>query len=289
MQQSRYVICGLNVIQMLSNFSIVIILFFLLNFVEGPSSPRSESPEPGLTSMISSGAEILRRKLLGVEVSPNRQSRVRSRTKIQLSEQETNALRSLRLMEKVESIGLENIMPSHTSNTRVHTRTSSPGLRKLSDASTSSCDSGNVTIDKKTIKAILSKGLSNDSLKSLSSVNSDESSSSASNTLNQSGGAQDARSKQLQRQRSRKALVNRNSGGERPDLGVAPNTIGRTVKGTGLRPDLGRVSGVKVSQNKPKPKEKEPQPEPLTGFQYVKESVVGTVSSLFFGRKGGLL
>lgn len=83
-------------------------------FIEG-SPPRENSPEPPweLTGLLYSGADIIRRKFIGgSSESPERTSRLPSRSKILLSRQEKRALRSLRLVEKVESIGLDNIIHS---------------------------------------------------------------------------------------------------------------------------------------------------------------------------------
>lgn len=252
-------------------------------------------------------------------------------------------------MEKVESIGLENIMlpPQHP-----------PGISPLALHGTSALYTAAATgrgrspmaqltslkhlrkqqqhqddlvkIDKETIKAVLTKGLSHDSLKSMASssgassgistaMSSDSDSSSvasydseprtkeamgSSATAATASPTTAARLKQMQRQKSRRNLLNgANGGSQRPDLG--------TVNGSNrpsVRPDLGTVANkptAKTSGSGNGKESRKNQQQQLaaattttasTAAQTTKEesrslgqSVYGTISSLLFGRKGGLL
>lgn len=269
------------------------------NSPEG-SPVRSMSPEPQfLSGLISTGADMLRRKLVGEA----EKQQYRTRNKIVLSRLEKRALRSIKILDKIESIGLDNIMHSSSSSSNVsvsplalqgsstlyscHSRTTSPmsQLHNFKQHMTET-KKDDVRFDREALKACLSKGFnSSDSLKSYSDDASDSSSNLSSSdeptpkklikkpplpSNNGKGmgapaepgtGAIDARVKQMQRQKSRRSLMN-GAGGQRPDLG----RVG-SVK-SNVRPDLGKVASK--------------QPEEKMGF-------VGTISSLLFGRKGGLL
>lgn len=254
---------------------------------------------------------MIRRKFVGTsdKNSPERSSRVPSpRDKILLSRQEKRALRSLRLMEKVESIGLENIM--HTSPRYhamgisplvVRSRTTSPmtqltSLKNISHQKRRSDDP--YAVDKDTIQAVLNKGLSHESL--LSDITTDGSTTSSvtnpcdtllgRNNLDR-GPANDSKTKtspirtpqkikQMQRQKSRRSLINGGGGGQRPDLGtvgpviVNSNLSNQSTKQTQeLDSDGDRSSVVSVTHQHQ---------------QSYTQSFVGSISSLFFGRKGGL-
>lgn len=266
---------------------------------------------------------MIRRKLVGSNSeSPDRSSRIPARNKILLSRQEKRALRSLRLMEKVESIGLENIM--HASSNyhpvgisplavgSVRTRTASPmtqltSLKNFSQQQRRSDDL--YAVDRKTIKAVLNKGISHESL--LSDITTDGSTTSSlthpgdssDSTLNSQKSLQASsqvdnavqktpqKVKQMQRQKSRRSLMN-GGGGQRPDLG----TVGP--------PTVKSLSNNKISNNNHNKKSHSTEldsddddqssvasvaPQQSYTQSFVGSSFVGTISSLFFGRKGGLL
>lgn len=287
---------------------------------------------------------MLRRKLVGSGPTEtnDRQSRMSARNKILLSRQEKRALRSLRLLEKVESIGLDNMMPSSGQRgisplamqsspafTGVRSRTASPMAQLTSlktggrygGSSNSSDDERQSALENRTAirSAIMQGGMSSDSLHSLSLAGSDSECSTTSSVDHEpaqrrptsfgsgaSSGADPAKSsetpstttrttgndkpnadvrlKQMQRQKSRRGLVN----GQRPDLG--------TVTGK-MRPDLGRVAGGSSGQPamsgrgvRQQSSTDDNKPAPITQQQQtMTQSFVGTISSLFFGRKGGLL
>lgn len=290
---------------------------------------------------------MLRRKLVGSGPTDtiDRQSRMSARNQILLSRQEKRALRSLRLLEKVESIGLDNIMPSAGQRgisplamqsspafTGVRSRTASPMAQLTSlktggrygvggGSSNSSDDERQSALENRTAirSAIMQGGMSSDSLHSLSLAGSDSECSTTSSvdrepaqrrptsfgsgassrtdpakssdttaprtTTSNDKPTADVRLKQLQRQKSRRGLVN----GQRPDLG--------TVTGK-MRPDLGRVAGGSNGQPttsggrsvRQQSSSDDNKPAPITQQQQtMTQSFVGTISSLFFGRKGGLL
>uniref|UniRef100_A0A8W7K630 Uncharacterized protein n=1 Tax=Anopheles albimanus TaxID=7167 RepID=A0A8W7K630_ANOAL len=347
------------------------------------SPTRSMSPEPPLLSgLLASGADILRKRFAatnsadgegarssgiatnvsGSGIPGERSARIITRNKVALSRLEKKALRSIKIMEKVESIGLENIMlpaqhPPGISPLALHGssalytstgRGRSPmaqltSLKHLQDQRRKQQQQhqqqDELLIDKETIKAVLTKGLSHDSLKSMassgisssadmsssssgysdsdnSSVASDQSEQvhrvtkdssatvSAAAAPSSSSPTTAARLKQMQRQKSRRNLLNgANGGSQRPDLGTVNGSSGSRVPG--VRPDLGTVSGGKSnSTNKQtsaagkigsaakdhRRSEQQQQPPPVKEeSRSLGQSVYGTISSLLFGRKGGLL
>lgn len=278
------------------------------------------SPEP-LFGLLSSGAELIRRKLVGGDIErPNRNQQQQKQQKIMLTRLERRALRSLRLVEEVESIGLENIIttqPNAMSQlaSGIANRSASP-MAQLTSLKNIHTNSNNIVsdlhFDRNQIKDVLQKGLHPQEPPNSSSSKS--SSNRASNISNQrdtkvrhddikqhqqkmhkledeaqsSTGStmsgvdnSNVRVKQMLRQKSRRNLKN----GQRPDLG----TIGGRV-----RTDLGRVSP--KQNDKPGSSSKTSGSKTIDKCQDTKESqqsitqsFVGTVSSLLFGRKGGWL
>ncbi|XP_037811868.1 trafficking kinesin-binding protein milt isoform X1 [Lucilia sericata] len=237
------------------------------NSPEG-SPTRSMSPEP-LFGLLSSGADLIRRKLVGGDIErPNRNQQHQKQQKIMLTRLERRALRSLRLVEKVESIGLENIIttqPNAMSQlaSGIANRSASP-MAQLTSLKNIHTNSNNVVsdlhFDRNQIKDVLQKGLNPKELQKPTSSKS--SAAGVSRTSDQCENKKtshtdtkqhqkmhkledDAQSKagsnisdlenssvrvkQMLRQKSRRNLKN----GQRPDLG----TIGGRV-----RTDLGRVS-----------------------------------------------
>lgn len=288
-------------------------------YVVDGSPTRDRSPEPAIFSgLFSSGADMLRRKLVGPADDNDRPSRMSARNQVLLSRQEKRALRSLRLLEKVESLGLDNMMSSANSfaaqqrgisplamhqsaaSSGFRNRTASP-MTQLTSLKTGAGHNQNLygggsSDDEPTRSAAFRSALSvSESLHSLSDSEGSTTSSSAQVapaktsppsrrptsigvTRSEAAPAKDkttspteARLKQMQRQKSRRALVN----GQRPDLG----TVGGKV-----RPDLGRVAPPTAAASDYE------EPAPMTQqHQTMTQSFVGTLSSLFFGRKGGLL
>ncbi|XP_030377221.1 trafficking kinesin-binding protein milt isoform X3 [Scaptodrosophila lebanonensis] len=143
------------------------------NSPEG-SPPRAESPEP-LFALLSSGADLIRRKLVGSPSSEGHLQRTlnkQQQQKVMLSRLERRALRSLKLVEKVESIGLENIITTQPGlGSGIANRSSSPlslagssgggSLRSLHTSSNSIVD--DIHFDRAQIKGVLHKGLNSPS------------------------------------------------------------------------------------------------------------------------------
>ncbi|XP_058447974.1 trafficking kinesin-binding protein milt isoform X2 [Malaya genurostris] len=315
------------------------------NSPEG-SPTRPMSPEvPLLGGLLASGADILRKKFAMASTSGEmeRPSRLTTRNKLALTRLEKKALRSIKIMEKVESMGMDNFMPHaghgisplalHGSSalytSTVRGRTSSPmaqltSLKHLQHQHQQQQQQDELLIDKETIRAVLSKGLSHDSLKNLSSGSSDASGSSAVSSSGVYGDSDSgssasevrpvasktkqtqvkqepqkqqpqnspttaARLKQMQRQKSRRSLLNGANGSQRPDLG----TVNGSTSRPGVRPDLGTVGGSnsksKSNNSKNDSSSTDHAPSAPEQSRSLGQSVYGTISSLLFGRKGGLL
>ncbi|KRF98373.1 uncharacterized protein Dwil_GK15273, isoform B [Drosophila willistoni] len=154
------------------------------NSPEG-SPPRGQSPEP-LFGLLSSGADLIRRKLVGSDHHHHQQQQhhqarsslsKQQQQKVMLSHLERRALRSLNLIEKVESIGLENIISAQRGGRGmgIANRSSSP-LSQCGSASGSSITSGggsslqslhtssksivdDIHFDRAQIKGVLHRGL----------------------------------------------------------------------------------------------------------------------------------
>lgn len=278
------------------------------NSPEG-SPTRLRSPERDqtlLTGFISSGADMLRRKIVGETSRPSRP--MSARNKVLLSRQEQRALRSIRLMEKVESLGLDNIISSNQpvgisplalqgspSLTGSRSRTASPMAQLTSLKNISHRGEDGYAFDRGSIRSALSQATSSDidsdtnsECSTTSSVDRIEGNKTAATipvahpSPSRNAGPitqpTDGRLKQMQRQKSRRGLLN-GSNGQRPDLG--------TVAGK-IRSDLGRVSRSNNESNANGGVESPKKEERPTIQQSVAQSFVGSISSLFFGRKGGL-
>lgn len=260
------------------------------NSPEGSSPNRYMSPEPQfLSNLISTGADILRRKLIGEALESNHQhSNKKSRpggNKVMLSRLEKRALRSINILEKVEHMGLDSIIPQtstsmchlpplHGSSSIYSTRSSSPMAQLTSLKKINTSDGEEVRIDKETIKAVLSKGLSSENSTLVNSpekvskskqltkvVDRDSSDSEDLHDRTKERNSQSInRLKHMQRQKSRRTMRNGNHGGQRPDLGTVGNSSNNLMY---------KKSDEKIENSS-------------IGF-------IGSISSLLFGRKGGLL
>lgn len=300
---------------------------FLFGILEG-TPPREQSPEPPLLKgLIYSGADMIRRKLVG-GTATDRPSRMNARSQILLSRQEKRALRSLRLVEKVESIGLENIIQGHHQPVgisplalgSVRSRTASPmtqltSLKGIPQQQAPRNDDP-YALDRDTIRAVLCKGMSHDRLSDISTdgsttssiTNRDDSDASTlsidkssiarlpvetaktsqetavttskgTSSVPRTSRSNDARVKQMQRQKSRRGL--HSNGGQRPDLG----TVGNVRRDSTTKPHFG-VGNQAVDDVSDEFSEASAS---ISSHQSITQSFVGSISSLFFGRKGGLL
>jgi trafficking kinesin-binding protein 1 len=206
------------------------------NSPESTSPTRPLSPEPGTSS---SSTMKNRSALLHLE---------------------KKALRSLKLLEKVEHFGLENVMATTPScrisplalySSNIYTNRSSPMAQLTS------------------LKHLTEKRNSDENLKAhlaSSDLSSPTEASSSSKFENPKKHHSD-RSKmhRVQRTRSRRNIIHGNGHAQqRPDLGTVH------------RPDLGKIGRQRTEERLGEEKS-------LVG------EFVGTISSLLFGRKGGLL
>lgn len=232
-----------------------------------------------------------------------------------LTRLERRALRSLRLLEKVESIGLENIITTQPNamsqlTSGIANRSISPMAQLTSLKNINPNPNSNIVknlhFDRNQIKDVLQKGLCpqtalpvNKKVKEKSEHNNDPKVSNI-NKVAISADPQsnptpinyhdeattNARSKPIHRQKSRRNLKN----GQRPDLG--------TIEGR-VRTDLGRVSP-RTNRNQQQSSTQRVVSESgankssstsngRDNEQTLTQSFVGTVSSLIFGRKGGWL
>lgn len=310
---------------------------------------------------------MLRRKIVGNSSSgtatndSDRPSRMSARNEVLLSRQEKRALRSLRLLEKVESLGLDSRMPATVGARRglspltsqataaaaggssgsasgfaaggLRSRTASPMTQLTSLKPTAGSGGGGLygvsgLDDEQQFGAMRSARSVAESLASLSDsegsmtthslpqvqrptttvpISNNNAQTSAGGTMrpvrpgsvpiaapgsssDRQTSPTDARLKQMQRQKSRRALL---QNGQRPDLG--------TVAGK-VRPDLGRVANAAPSNFAVNGDGTTDYDAPMTTTtaetaaaaaqqqqMSIAQSFVGTISSLFFGRKGGLL
>lgn len=303
------------------------------NSPEG-TPPREHSPEPPLlTGLFYSGADMLRRRFVGGsadESAAERTSRLPARNKVLLSRQEKRALRSLRLVEKVESIGLENIMHSSSHHHPVgisplalgsRSRNASPmtqltSLKHMTPQQRRGDDL--YAVDRETIRAVLNKGLSHDSLNSDNMSTDGSTTSSITHRGDSSDSATEKRAtaaaaaaktkaspsaeaprtpqktesrvKQMQRQKSRRSLMA--NGGQRPDLGTVGAVRGETP-GTQTRSSNSSSNKLGSTKQTQQSIDDDDQSsvasDAIAPQQTITQSFVGSISSLFFGRKGGLL
>lgn len=248
------------------------------------SPPRSPAPDQiGLTGLLASGADLLRRKLYGA-TPVERPSRAMTRNKIALSRLERKQLKSIKILEKVESIGVDNIMNPPTTvsplalhSTSMYRRSDSPmtqltSFKHLSGSETETHQTDEVVIDKDMIRAVLSKGLASSDKSVMSESQPDTGSldGDASNNEKEVKGPTETSAtvanscaRRMQRQKSRRNI--NGCGARRADLGTV-NTMTRTNTR-----ELSTIPNKKVS-------------EAEGSFAH---GVVGTISSLIFGRKGG--
>lgn len=225
-----------------------------------------------------------------------RPSRLQSRNKLALSRLERKALKSIRILEKVESVGVENLMappqpPNTVSPLALHSNSVYSGHVRRSDSPMTQLTSlqrmgasDDVVIRKETIKAVLSKGLSHDPMLQRhveSDVSDEESDSSkpdassiaSTSTKDVKGPTETSASiadtcvKRMQRQKSRRSM---------------------NAKGT-RRADLGTVNNNNnSSNNNSRPNERDLGTEnAAVRDSSFAQGFVGTLSSLIFGRKGG--
>jgi hypothetical protein len=217
----------------------------------GSPPHRSNHPESvSLTSFLTSSAGLLKKKITGHHSQHDEKAAMLLEKKAML--------RSIRLLEKVDTLGIENILPTtslspstsqiinnplalHSSN--IYTRYNSPmtqltSLKHLSDQ-----------------KNRVSSSSSQESL-SESAV----SSTTNNNNVSSSKDSHETRMKhKMQRQKTRRSM----------------NAV--------QRPDLGTVNGNKAGDKSKEAAITQGKQQGIVG------GFVGSISSMFFGRKGGFL
>ncbi|KAJ1531882.1 hypothetical protein ONE63_000530 [Megalurothrips usitatus] len=215
-----------------------------------PSSSRSPSPPPHSTfpipALLSSGAELLRRTFSSERSPSMRQHRSQSRRhKKGLSRSDRKALSSIKLVEKLERIGLESLVPPG-----VMSETGSMYFNPAQRSSPMAQLTGRRSPMSRPPKPSFVLGGDDDSDIPVLGM-----------PAKPGSGQLDSRLNRLQHT-SRKPSV-------RTDLGSVPGAspVARGARG---RPDLGSV-----------PTD--------SGMDSHSSSTLGTLSSLWFGRKGGLL
>ncbi|XP_070496989.1 trafficking kinesin-binding protein milt-like isoform X3 [Chironomus tepperi] len=223
-------------------------------------SPTLESQEAhnsvSLTSFLSTSAGLLKKKI-------TRQNNNKSNTNNQETDKAAIILeqkvkqRTINLLKEVDTLGIENILPAISSSSSL-----SSGSRLINKPL--ALHSSNIYTTRYSPMTQLTslKHLSDNRRKcNESSSESDKksnvsASSSTNNNNNNNSSSPEARIKQkLQRHKTRRNL----------------NAV--------QRPDLGTVNGTKAAD---KPKDTQSKPGIVGGF-------VGSISSIFFGRKGGFL
>ncbi|XP_046424677.1 trafficking kinesin-binding protein milt isoform X2 [Neodiprion lecontei] len=222
-----------------------------------PPPSRSSSPPPYSSpfrlGLFSSGAELLKRTFGTEEQVPVRKSK---RSKPTLSRSDKKALTGIRLVEKLERIGIDTIMATTASSSI------SPLALQGAIYTRRSMDSPMAQLT--SLKTSMSSSISQDKLSSSSS-------SSSGDSLIEKPPLPPGKNRGRESELGVPA---------RPGSGALTNRLGQLTSrqrrsGAGAtRPDLGKVKATSTPQNV---KESAPQ------------SALGTISSLLFGRKGGLL
>lgn len=222
-----------------------------------PPPTRSTSPPPETSSstlslgLFSSGAELLKRTFS--HEPPTTQSK-KKRSKPALSRSDKKALTGIRLVEKLERIGIDTIMATTISSISPLALHGALYTRRLTDS-----PMAQLTF----LKTSMSSSISQEKLMSPSS-----SASSVSGEFTS----------------GKPPLPGKRSGKEESEADGRSNAFNsrtgqsssrqRRSGARATRPDLGQV--------------KPPAPTPVTK-ESAAQSALGTISSLLFGRKGGLL
>lgn len=219
------------------------------NSPEGGSPIHTSNHQPvSITSFLSSSAGLLK-KITG-KTNQNDKEKAMLEKKAKL--------RSIKLLQKVETLGIENILPTTTSSLTSQQIINKPLALHSSNIYTRYHHSPMTQLTSlKHLSSTASSSSSSSLVKSTSEYKSSDnrSESSVSPTNGQRKETQDARAKQkLSRQKTR-----RNLHAQRPDLGTVKSSISSD-------------------------KTKEPKQH-----QQQQQGLIGSISSIFFGRKGGFL
>ncbi|KAG5676818.1 hypothetical protein PVAND_006625 [Polypedilum vanderplanki] len=214
-----------------------------------PHSVKNDNPEPvSLTSFLTSSAGLIKKKITGHHSHNDEE-------KTAMLLEKKAMLRSIRLLEKVETLGIENILP--ITSTSSLSSTSQIINKPLATLHSSNIYSQRYNSPMTQLTSL--KHLSDQKKKANNSHNQENMSQNTSvNTNTNIVDSKDNREirlkHKLQRQKTRRNM----------------NAV--------QRPDLGTVNGTKAVD-----KSKE------SGKQGIVGGFVGSISSIFFGRKGGFL
>ncbi|KAL0107522.1 hypothetical protein PUN28_014681 [Cardiocondyla obscurior] len=217
------------------------------------SSPSPESAASLTLGLLSTGAELLRRTF-SYEPSAPVQAK-KKRPKSTISRSDKKALTGIRLVEKLERIGIDTIIAT--------TVNSSISPLALQGALYTRRSTGSPMAQLTFLKTSMSSSTSQEKLISPSSSTSSTSDEFSSSKLSSKRDG----SKEPEQSVSGSNAFNSRTAGQSPDRH-------RRSGARATRPDLGRV--------------KPPVPTPVTK-ESKQQSALGAISSLLFGRKGGLL
>ena len=219
---------------------------------QSPTLQSEEAHRVSLTSFLSSSAGLLKKKITR---QSNKSNNNQESDKAAIILEQKVKQRTINLLREVETLGIENVLPATSSSSSL-----SSASRIINKPL--ALHSSNIYTTRYSPMTQLTslKHLSdNRRMACESSSESDKSAVSSTNnnnSNNNSKGSPEARVKQkLQRHKTRRNL----------------NAV--------QRPDLGTVNGTKAAD---KPKDTQQKPGLVGGF-------VGSISSIFFGRKGGFL
>lgn len=284
------------------------------------SPERSNSPEERRFGLFSSGADMIKRQFKGdlLRTSQTQQQQQR----IMLSRLEKRALRSLKLIEKLESIGLENIIATQPSEIHhigrgIASRSSGSPMAQLtslrhlpssSSASSSTAESlcsdssfddlsvadlhkregaafNTIRNKSSNIGATTTTATSSTSTIESDKTNIDKNKSLGMQTPTATGGLTKV-SNTSPPTDSRVKQMQRQKSRRNLKNGIAQQrTDLGTIAGNGTRPTVRSDLGM-VEQQQQKAEQKKAQ---ATENQTTAQSFVGSISSLLFGRKGGWL
>ncbi|XP_018360732.1 PREDICTED: trafficking kinesin-binding protein milt isoform X3 [Trachymyrmex cornetzi] len=219
------------------------------------SSPVPESAASLTLGLLSTGAELLRRTFSYEPPAPVQVKKKRPKSTISRSDKK--ALTGIRLVEKLERIGIDTIIAT--------TASSSISPLALQGALYTRRSTGSPMAQLTFLKTSMSSSTSQEKLISPSSSTSSTSDEFPPNKSSLLPGKQDD-SKEPEPSVSGSNAFNSRATGQSPDRQ-------RRSGARATRPDLGRV--------------RPPIPTPVT--KESKQSALGAISSLLFGRKGGLL
>lgn len=223
---------------------------------QSPTLESQEAHTVSLTSFLSSSAGLLKKKITRQNNSNNNKNNNQETDKAAIILEQKVKQRTINLLKEVETLGIENVLPATSSSSSLSSTSrliNKPLALHSSNIYTTRYSPMTQLTSLKHLSDNRRKNSENSSESDKSAVSSTHNNNSNNST---SKGSPEARVKQkLQRHKTRRNL----------------NAV--------QRPDLGTVNGTKAAD---KPKDTQSKPGLVGGF-------VGSISSIFFGRKGGFL